>query len=194
MWNFLRENPDYIISVFVLVFTVAGMQFKKMRFVLTSLALANLLLAAQCIVGGTVSTGGVVILATVQTVICFVLNEKKIKVPVWLTVSFMIGYSAITVIGFVSPSISSSSFDLVSMVAVWFFALEVVQEKSWVCRMFSLGNIGFWLVYDIAVLPSAVLNHAIVMVTIVVGIIRNDRREWSVFIKKLFSKRCGGDD
>ena len=108
MWNFLRENPDYIISVFVLVFTVAGMQFKKMRFVLTSLALANLLLAVQCIVGGTVSTGGVVILATVQTVICFVLNEKKIKVPVWLTVSFMAGYSAITVIGFVSPSISSS--------------------------------------------------------------------------------------
>ena len=95
VWNFLRENPDYIISVFVLIFTVAGMQFKKMRFVLTSLAMANVLLALQCIVGGTVSTGAVVILATVQTVVCFDLNEKKIKVPKWLTVLFMVGTATV---------------------------------------------------------------------------------------------------
>ena len=186
--DFLTENPDYIISVFVLFFTIAGLQFKDMRLVLSCLTLANCLLAAQCIIGGTLSTGAVVILATVQSIICFILSAKKIKVPLWLTLLFIAGYCAITVVGFFNPSVKSSPFDFVSMVAVWFFALEAVQEKSWICRIFSVGNTGLWLIYDIAVLPSAVLNHAIILTTVIVGIIRNDRAEWASLIKRMRGK------
>ena len=188
-FDFLAANPDYIISVFVLIFTVAGMQFKDMKFILISQIAANGLLAAQCIVGGTMSTGGVVILATVQTVVCFVLNRKNIKVPLWTTIAFMAGYSAITVVGFIVPSIPSSPFDFITMVAVWFFALCVVQEKSWICRIYSVLNVALWLVYDIAVLPSAVLNHVIIISTTIVGIIRNDRTEWAAIFRRLFGKK-----
>ena len=188
-FDFLVANPDYIISVFVLIFTVAGMQFKDMKFILISQIAANGLLAAQCIVGGTMSTGGVVILATVQTVICFVLNRKNIKVPLWFTIVFMAGFSAITVVGFVVPSIPSSPFDFITMVAAWFFALCVVQEKSWICRLYSVINVALWLVYDIAVLPSAVINHIIIITTTFVGILRNDRAEWAAVFRKIFGKK-----
>ena len=188
IFDFLVANPDYIISVFVLIFTVAGMQFKDMKFILISQIAANGLLAAQCIVGGTLSTGGVVILATVQTIICFILNRQNVKVPTWLTVLFMVGYSGIAVMGFFVPSIPSSPFDLITMVAAWFFALCVVQEKSWICRILSVANVALWLVYDIAVLPSAVINHIIIISTTIVGIIRNDRAEWRALLAKIFGR------
>ena len=188
-FDFLLDNPDYIISVFVLIFTVAGMQFKDMKFILISQIAANGLLAAQCIVGGTISTGGVVILGTVQTIVCFVFNRKNVKVPMWLTLVFMAGYSLITVIGFIVPSIPSSPYDFITMAAAMFFALCVVQERSWLCRFYSVINIALWLVYDIAVLPSSVINHIIIITTTFIGILRNDRAEWAAVFRKLFGKK-----
>lgn len=188
VFEFLKANPDYIIGVFVLIATVLGMQFKSMRVIIIFQLLSNALLALQCIVGGTVSTGGVVLLATVQTAVSFFLNYKKIRFPLWLTLSFMVGFSAITVIGLISPAIASSPFDLVTMVAVWFFALSIVQEKSWICRICLACNVSLWLIYDIFVLPSAALNHAIILTSIFVSVVRNDREEWKTFFRHFFEK------
>lgn len=188
MPEFLRENPDYIIGVFVLIATVLGMQFKSMRYIIICQLLSNVLLGLQCIVGGTVSTGGVVFLAAAQTAISFLFNYKGKKFPLWLTLSFMAGFSAITVIGFISPAIASSPFDLVTMVAVWFFALSIVQEKSWICRLCLAVNVSLWLIYDIFILPSAAFNHAIILSSIFFSILRNDRGDWKEFFSR-FSKR-----
>ena len=188
MPEFLRENPDYIIGIFVLIATVLGMQFKSMRYIIICQLLSNVLLGMQCIVGGTVSTGGVVFLAAIQTAISFFCNYKKIRFPLWLTLSFMAGFSVITVIGFISPAIESSLFDLVTMVAVWFFALSIVQERSWLCRLFLGINVSLWLIYDIFILPSAALNHAIILASILFSILRNDREEWKIFLRR-FSKK-----
>ena len=194
MLEFLRENPDYIIGAFVLIATVLGMQFKNMRYIIICQLLSNALLALQCIVGGTVSTGGVVLLATVQTAVSFVYNSKGIKFPLWLTLSFMAGFSAITVIGFVSPSIASSPFDLVTMVAVWFFALSIVQERSWICRFCLAINVSLWLIYDVVILPSGVLNHAIILASIFFSIFRNDREEWKAFFRRVSRKNSSGEE
>ncbi len=187
-FDFLKENPDYIIGVFALIATVLGMQFKSMRMFIIFQLLSNVLLGVQCIVGGTVSTGGVVFLAAVQTAVSFILNYKRMPFPMWLTLSFMVGFSAITVIGMISPAIASSPFDLVTMVAVWFFALSIVQEKSWICRICLVCNVSLWLIYDIFVLPSAVLNHAIILTSIFVSILRNDREEWKAFFGRFRKK------
>ena len=188
MPEFLRENPDYIIGIFVLIATVLGMQFKSMRYIIICQLLSNVLLGLQCIVGGTVSTGGVVFLAAIQTAISFLFNYKKIPFPFWLTLSFMVGFSVITVIGFISPAIASSPFDLVTMVAVWFFALSIVQQRSWLCRLFLGINVSLWLIYDIFILPSAALNHTIILASIFFSVFRNDREEWK-FLLRRFSKK-----
>lgn len=188
MLEFLKENPDYIVSIFVLLFTVLGMQFKNMKMIILSQIMANLLLGLQCILGGTASTGGVVFLATAQTVLSFIYSSRGRKFPLWLMLCFMAGYSVITVIGLLSPAIPSSPFDLVTMVAVWFFALGIVQEKSYLCRICSAVNVALWLVYDICVLPSAVLNHIIIICSILFSIVRNDRAEWRTFFKKVRNK------
>ena len=189
MLAFIKENPDFLIGIFVLIATVLGMQFKSMRMIIIFQLLSNALLALQCIVGGTVSTGGVVILATVQTAVSFIFNYKKIPFPLWLTLSFMAGFVAITVIGFISPSVTSSPFDLVTMVAVCFFALSIVQQRSWICRICLACNVSLWLIYDIFVLPSAALNHAIILTSIFVSVLHNDREEWKAFFRHFPRKR-----
>lgn len=185
LFEFLGENPDYIISVFVLIFAVLGMQFKDMRIILISQVIANGLLGIQCIIAGTASTGGVVFLGTLQTALSFVFAHKKKRFPTWLTVLFILGYTSITVFGFFSPNVTSSPWDLLTMVAAWFFAVSMVQEKSWICRIYSVANLLLWITYEIILMPSGLITHCIILPCTIVGIIRNDRAEWKALIKNL---------
>ena len=179
MPDFLIRNVDYIIAIFTTFFAVAGMQFRNMRIILVSQLLSNGLLALQCILGGTASAGGIVFLAIAQTVVSFIFNTKNKRFPVALTLVFMVGFTAITVIYFSTP------FDLLTMVAAWFFALAVVQERSHICRLYSLINTVLWLIYDVFMMPSGMVNHSVIAVLIAVSIIRLDRGEWKQFFSRI---------
>ena len=170
--EFLIENVDFVIAIFTAFFAVAGMQFRNMRVILVSQLISNGLLALQCILGGTASAGGIVFLAIGQTVVSFIFSAKGKRSPLPLTFAFMAGFTAITVIYFSTP------FDLLTMVAAWFFALAIVQERSHICRFYSLVNTVLWLVYDIFVMPSGMVNHSVIAVLIFISILRLDRSEW----------------
>lgn len=172
MPEFLLENIDYVIAVFTTLFAIAGMQFKDMRIILVSQIIANGLLGAQAILGGTASASGILFLAIIQTVISFVFTYKSKDFPVWLTLLFAIGYTTITVICYATP------FDILTCIASWFFAIAVVQKNSAVCRLCSLINLLLWLSYDIAVMPSGIINHTVIIAFVIVAIIRLDREEW----------------
>ena len=182
LWEFLSNNVDFIIAIFTTLFAVVGMQFKDMRVIIASQMVANGLLAAQCIIGGTLSAGGAVMVGTVQTAISFILASKKIKFPIWLTALFVCAYTAVTVICFSSP------FDIATGVAGWFFAVAMVQERSSVCRVCSLANLSLWLVYDFCVMPSGAIPHVIIFVCTVVSVIRLDRGDWKRAFNRIFGK------
>ena len=172
MIEFLQENVDYIIAVFTTLFAIAGMQFKDMRVIIVSQIAANGLLAAQAILGGTASASGIIFLGIVQTVISFIFTAKKKDFPMWLTLIFVVGFTVITVIYF------TNAFDILTCVAAWFFAIAIVQKNSAVCRLYSAINVALWLIYDIFVMPSGMINHTIILCFIIVAIIRLDRAEW----------------
>ena len=171
-----------IISIFTTVAAVAGMQFKSMKYVIVSQLLANGLLGLQYILEGRINAGGIVFLAIVQTVVGFILTYKKIDFPVWLTIIFIVGYTAVAIIGYTSP------FDILSCVAVWFFAIGIVQKRSSICRACSAINTILWLIYDIALAPSGIVTHSVILVFIIVGIIRLDRGDWAAAFRKIASK------
>ena len=169
--DFLVKYGDYIIAIFTTIFTVAGMQFRNMKVILISQLIANSLLAAQCILGGTASAGAIVFLSIAQTVVSFVFNAYGKRFPVPLTVAFMAGFTAITIIYFTTP------FDILTLVAAWFFAICIVQEHSYICRFCALANTCLWLIYDAFVMPSGLINHTVVGILIFATIIRLDRDE-----------------
>ncbi len=186
MRDFLIENVDFIIAIFTTFFAVAGMQFRNMRVILVSQLISNGLLALQCILGGTASAGGIVFLAIGQTVVSFIFSAKGKRFPLPLTIVFMAGFTAITVIYFSTP------FDLLTMVAAWFFALAIVQERSHICRFYSLVNTVLWLVYDFFVMPSGVVNHSVIAVLIFASILRLDRGEWKQLLTSAKEKLARG--
>lgn len=163
---------DYVIAVFTTIFTVAGMQFRNMRVILLTQLIANSLLATQCILGGTASSAAIVFLSIAQTLVSFIFNSRGKSFPVPLTVAFMVGFTVITVIYFATP------FDLLTLVAAWFFAICIVQKHSYICRFCALANTCLWLIYDAFVMPSGLVNHTVVGVLIFATIIRLDRKEW----------------
>ncbi len=177
--EFIVDHIDYIIAVFTTIFTVAGMQFRNMRVILVSQLIANSLLATQCIIGGTSSAGAIVFLSIAQTVVSFVYNSCGKRFPVPLTISFMAGFTAITIIFFSTP------FDILTLIAAWFFAICIVQEHSYICRFCAFSNTCLWLIYDAFVMPSGLINHTVVGILIFATIIRLDRKEWKNVFARL---------
>ena len=173
-----------ILSVLTTAFTVCGMQFKNMNYILITQIISNSLLMAQYAINGGISAAGVVIVAIVQTIISFILTKKGIDFPYYLTAIFMVLFLVVTIIYYSGP------FDIVSCVAVWCFAIAIVQKRSWICRAFSVCNVGLWLVYDFGTESySAVLTHVVVITFIIVGIIRLDIPEWRALLAGLKKKK-----
>lgn len=184
LWEFLSNNVDYVISIFTTLFAVVGMQFKDMRVIIVSQMVANGLLAAQCIIGGTISAGGAVIVGTIQTAISFIFAAKHKRFPLWLTLVFIGAFTAVTVICFSSP------FDIATGVAGWFFAVAMVQERSSICRACSLANVLLWLLYDFCVMPSGAIPHVVILVCTVISVIRLDRADWKAAFNRIFRKNA----
>jgi hypothetical protein len=175
---------DIVLAIFTTLFTVCGMQFKNMNYILASQLASNTLLMLQYLFKGGISAAGVVIVAIVQTVISFVLSRMNKDFPVWLTGIFMIAFAVVTAIYY------KNALDLITCAAVWCFAIAIVQKRSWICRAFSALNVSLWLVYDIlSTTYSAVVTHAVIIVFIAVGIIRLDLGEWKSFLSRIFGKK-----
>lgn len=173
----------YIIGIFTTIFAVASMQFKNMKYVLVCQLICNSLLTMQYVIEGRISVSGVVVLAVIQTIVRFFFDKKGKPFPVWLTCVFIVLFTVVSVVMMKSP------YDLITCVAVWFFAICIVQKRSSVARICSFTNTVLWLIYDILQAPSAVITHAVILVFVAVGIIRLDREDWKEFFKNLGKKQ-----
>jgi len=162
-----------IVGVFVTIAAVISMQFKTMKSILAGQVVANLLLMLNCLLLSAWAGAGTGIIATVQTIVNYTFSARNKKIPVLLTVFFMILY------------VTSSFFtykgivDTLPLIAALIFAVAVMQEKASICRLLSLGNSALWLAYDICISAyTTTLTHGILLISVIVAIIRLDIKEW----------------
>ena len=162
-----------IVGVFVTIAAVISMQFKSMKNILAGQVVANLLLMLNCVLLSAWAGAGTGIIATVQTIVNYGFKSKDKKIPVSLTVFFMILYVASSF--FTYKGIA----DILPLIASLIFAVAIMQEKASVCRLLSLGNSALWLIYDICIMAyTTTLTHGILLVSVIVAIIRLDIKEW----------------
>ncbi len=188
LFAFLGENAALIVSVITAIAAVIGMQFKSMRYIIISQLLINGLLFLQYLLERRISAGGVVIVAFLQTVVSFFFTAKKKPFPVWLTLVFMLLFTAVSLATFSTP------LDLFPLGAVLFFAIAIVQKNSAVCRVCSATNCVLWLIYDILLAPASTVTHGTILLSVIIGIIRRDRPEWKRFFTRLFGKGADGEE
>ncbi len=155
-------------------------QFKHMVVILVLNLVASALCGIQFLIlggnSGAITNG----IAVVQILTVFILQKNKIEPPIWLCAIFIALYITTTVIFY------QSLFDLLPLLAAICAVFMFIQKNSSIYRLLVLGNILFWLIYDICLKAyGASAMHAIMLISTVVAIIRLDRK----FIKRIFTRK-----
>lgn len=83
----------------------------------------------------------------------------------------MAGYTAITSFSFVGIA------SILSCIAALLYAMSVTQEDSKYYRVYMLLNSFIWIAYDVYTCAyTTILTHAFIVISIVLAMIRLDRK------------------
>ena len=157
------------ISVVMSMFAIASMQFKNLKMVLACQIVSNVLCASTYFLLGGFSGAGICIVAIIQSVVCFILNYKKIEPPFYVAIIFVCLFVSCSIIYYKSP------VDLLSAGAAICFAISMAQKSSSKARIVYLLNPIFWTVYDI--FTMAYVNtfiHGAIFISTLIAVIRLD--------------------
>ena len=120
---------------------------------------------------GGLSGCGIYLVATLQSLLFFILRTKEIKEPVWIYPIIFAAYIGCSLLTFKGP------LDIVPMIAALLCAASLIQKKPFLYRAILLLNGIVWIIYDVflpEVAYSMLVTHAIIALSALVGIIRLD--------------------
>ena len=164
---------DYIISqIFgaaVCIFAIASMQFKDIKTVMLCQLVCNGLGTLSYVLLDGFSGFGIYLVATLQSLVFFLLRKFDKEEPGWLYPIIFAAYIGCSLMTF------KETWDLVPMIAALLCALALIQKKSSYYRIIILLNGIVWVVYDIHIAALAMLiTHIITALSALIGIIRID--------------------
>ena len=146
-----------LISILTALFAVLSMQMKKMKYVLITQILANLLAASTYLLLNGFSGAGISLIAILQLVVVYIYNVKKVEVHKPVIGIFIGLYAIFSIVNY------KTIIDFFPFLAALCFALGISQKEAKSFRVFGIINPLCWLVYDI-------FTHAYVNVLIRVAI------------------------
>ncbi len=164
---------EYIISQIlggiVFVFVFLSMQTKNITLVMICQIGCNALGMASYVLLDGFSGAAIYMVATLQSIIYFIIRRYNIKEPVWLRVVMISAYivcSAVAIRG---------AIDVIPMIAAVLCALGISQKKPTNYRVIMLLNGVTWSVYDIFIGANTMLaSHIFTFGAALLGIIRLD--------------------
>ena len=164
---------EYIISQIlggiVFVFVFLSMQTKNITLVMICQIGCNALGMASYVLLDGFSGAAIYMVATLQSIIYFIIRRNNIKEPVWLRVVMISAYivcSAVAIRG---------AIDVIPMIAAVLCALGISQKKPTNYRVIMLLNGVTWSVYDIFIGANTMLaSHIFTFGAALLGIIRLD--------------------
>lgn len=162
-----------VISILTTATAVLSMQFKGVKPILICQILSNLFCAMTFILLGAYSGCVICLVAIVQCLIIFAYDVKNLKPPLWIIVTFILLYVA------VSAALFQSFADVFSAMGAVFFAIGMAQKRSSATRRWYFINPICWIVYDLfSGAYGNILTHGIIFVSTLLAIIRLDLPEY----------------
>ena len=161
-----------IIGVLVCIFVVISLQTKNIKFAMLCQLICNGLgTASYFLLDGGLSGCGIYLVATLQSLLFFILRTKEKEEPRWIYPIIFAAYLGCSLLTFKGP------LDIVPMIAALLCALALIQKKPFLYRTILLLNGIVWVIYDVflpEVAYSMLVTHVIVALSALVGIIRLD--------------------
>ena len=170
--NFVSQNSNLISQIFgaiVCVFAVASMQTKNIKYTMLFQLLCNGLGMISYLLLDGFSGFGIYLIATLQSLVFFLLRLFDKKVPVWVYPIIFTSYVGCSLLTFKGIT------DIVPMIAAQLCALALIQKKTSNYRIVILLNGSVWIIYDLLVGSYGMLaSHIITVASALFGIIRLD--------------------
>lgn len=165
------EYISEVLGILVCVCVFISMQTKNIKYTMLWQILCNGIgvLSYALTAEGGFSGMAIYLVATLQSVLFFVLRLKEKNEPKWIYPIIFAAYIGCSLLTF------SGARDLVPMAAALLCALALIQKKPTYYRIIILLNGVLWIVYDIFVHNYGMLaSHIITVASALIGIIRID--------------------
>ena len=158
------------LSLLTAIAAILAEQMKKMKHILITQTLVNLLAALSYLFLDGGKSGFIVsIIGTIQAIVMYG-HDKKGKSPhIILTLSF--------IAAFVVLSLYNNADQLINYLpaaAAVCFALAIMQREPKLYRIFDFSNSVLWLVYDACILSGNFFVHIGIAVSALIGMVRLD--------------------
>lgn len=165
----MAETISTILGVIVSVSACASMLIKNIKLVMLCQIICNGAGMLSYVLVGGFSGSGIYLIATVQSIIFYIIRRLGKTEPKWLQPVVVVAYVVCSAFTFYSL------YDLLPMLAAVLCAVAISQKKSTYYRIFIFFNGVVWIVYDLCILSYAMLvSHAIVCFSAMLGIILLD--------------------
>lgn len=169
MINIIVANVILGISSLISVIT---MQFKDKRKILIEMILVNFVSLFSFLILKKYSAIVVCLIAIVQTYIKFKFDQKNKKVPVTIQVILII-------ISILSGFLTFKTwFDILPVASLVFYTLSVLQSKEKNFRLYTLGKVCGWIVYDFyAKAYTGFVFYVCILISTIIALIRYDMKK-----------------
>lgn len=172
MANIIVANVILGISSLISVIT---MQFKDKRKILIGMILVNIVALLSFLILKKYSAIVVCLIAIVQTYIKYKYDQKNKNVPIIIQVILII-------ISILSGILTFKTwFDILPVASLVFYTLSVLQSKEKNFRLYTLGKVCGWIIYDFyAKAYTGFIFYICILISTIIAIIRYDIKQESV--------------
>ncbi len=168
------ETIAYILSLLGLICTITSslIKGKRMGWILLFLFLGSVLVATSYLLTASYAGAASCFIGAAQALINSFFDRKEKAIPVWLVAVYAASFVIANLVVFGAP------VDLLAMIASLTFIMCVGQKNGAKYRIWTVVNIGLWVVYDL-LKPAypALLSHIPFLIFTIVGMIIHDRKE-----------------
>lgn len=162
-----------VMSILAFIMCLIVAQFKEVKHILFGEITANLFTALSYFFLGGNSGAWVCIVATLQTFVVYLLNQREVSETIRnkITIIFGIIYIVGTIVVFQGWA------DIVCCLCAMLYIMAITQQKGSKYRVFMAGNCLLWVIYDIYTLAFLnLITHGSKLVSLVIAMVRLDRK------------------
>lgn len=175
--SFIMAQVFGLLTALVSIYTV---QLKDMKPILLLNVLCNVLSVVTFYFAGGMSGAWVCLIAIIQSLWIYDYTRQGRSFPVWLNYIFIALYSGAILFTM------KYAYDLLPGLAAIMYALGAVQKDSGKYRLFILVNSLSWIVFDLFTgAYTMIITHGLILVSILVAMIRLDRKRTAVDEREL---------
>lgn len=158
-----------ILGVLGTACNVISMQLKKKEQILRCFILAGIFFTFNYLLLNGYTGAIVCMIATMQTIVSYILAKKEKEVPKWLIAIFFI----LSIIGGILTY--QNIIDILPILGGITYTCSILQKEEKYIRWISLCNYVLWLIYDMFVRAySTAISDSICIISTAIGIIRFD--------------------